>query len=107
MDDNKNSSKTNNETNWLSKSTLKDWQVIVGLLVVLGGGWWNLATNNANTKSEMGVLTKEIAELKVIVKDGNAEQKEANNVITKGTNANTVGIEILKVRVENIEKTLK
>lgn len=105
MDINKNDNEQE-KPQWWSKVTLKDWAIIVGIFLGAGGIWVNLAAANAMSESQMRVIAKELSDVNTILKEMQQKQENNYNKLDVRITDNMVGLEVVKNRIENIERLM-
>lgn len=101
MSDNQNSTDTIQK---LLSISLKDWVVIVGVIVGISTYYVNTAGDNAKRTAQMETITSNLAEIKSLQKEMQAEQRSNHKELDKRTTDNAVEIKVLQQRMNDYDK---
>lgn len=101
MADNQNSNETIPK---LLNIPIRDWAYIIGGLFALGTWWVNTAGSSAKSEAQQQTLLKEMADLKTMVKELQADHRNNYKELDKRTTDNAVSIKVLEQRMNEFDK---
>lgn len=102
MDSNKSNTGEIQDSKWY-KLPLRDWAIIVGFIAY----YINSAGANASYASKMETIVKEISDMKLIFKEMQNEQKANYRYLDERTNKTATELEVVKQRLETLERTVR
>lgn len=92
---------SNKDNAWWTKGSLKDWAIIVGLVVYFVSSQWGASSKQDMTSMKLEQVQKDVSEINSTVKEMSRETKVNLRDIEMRQNKIELEIEILKKDVKS------